>query len=310
MRNARLLALALMGSALLTSPAVLGPARADGVLRIAMTATDIPTTTGMPNNGFEVCASSATRSSRDWCCGISAGPTGWQGLKAGLAESYEQAPDDKKTWDLKLRHGVKFHDGTDFNGRRGIWNLDRYFKNDSPQYEPPAAGMTRARVPVMSSYRKVDDLHRRGSTTKEPAFVFPLYGGLHPVHGTVVVREGRPRLEQGSRCAAGAPARSSFRALVPREVAELSRWDGYWGSGAQGQARHHPAHSDPGGHRADGGTAFGQVDWIEVPPPDGIPFAQGRGFTIVTNSYPHVWPWMFNMAAPNSPLKDVRVRQG
>src|SRR5882724_10420542 len=53
MRNARLLALALMGSALLTSPAVLGPARADGVLRIAMTATDIPTTTGMPNNGFE-----------------------------------------------------------------------------------------------------------------------------------------------------------------------------------------------------------------------------------------------------------------
>jgi peptide/nickel transport system substrate-binding protein len=29
------------------------PARGDEVLRIGMTAADIPTTTGMPNNGFE-----------------------------------------------------------------------------------------------------------------------------------------------------------------------------------------------------------------------------------------------------------------
>jgi peptide/nickel transport system substrate-binding protein len=41
-------ALALAGSLMLPSPA-----RAEQVLRIAMTASDIPTTTGMPNNGFE-----------------------------------------------------------------------------------------------------------------------------------------------------------------------------------------------------------------------------------------------------------------
>jgi peptide/nickel transport system substrate-binding protein len=29
------------------------PARGEDILRIAMTASDIPTTTGMPNNGFE-----------------------------------------------------------------------------------------------------------------------------------------------------------------------------------------------------------------------------------------------------------------
>jgi len=29
----------------------------------------------------------------------------------------------------------------------------------------------------------------------------------------------------------------------------------------------------------------------------------------VTNSYPHVWPWLFNIGATNSPVKDVRVRQ-
>jgi ABC-type transport system substrate-binding protein len=47
-----------------------------------------------------------------------------------------------------------------------------------------------------------------------------------------------------------------------------------------------------------------------VPPPDGIPSIKAAGFNIVTNSYPHVWPWLLNMSAANSPLKDVRVRQG
>jgi ABC-type transport system substrate-binding protein len=54
----------------------------------------------------------------------------------------------------------------------------------------------------------------------------------------------------------------------------------------------------------------GQVDWIEVPPPDGVPALKAAGFTISTNSYPHVWPWFYNMGASGSPFKDVRVRQG
>ena len=53
----------------------------------------------------------------------------------------------------------------------------------------------------------------------------------------------------------------------------------------------------------------GRVDWIEVPPPDGIPSLKQAGFVLSTGSYPHVWPWLFNMAAKDSPLKDVRVRQ-
>ena len=44
------------------------PAMAETTLRIAMTASDIPTATGLPNNGFE--GMRFTRSSKDWCCGI------------------------------------------------------------------------------------------------------------------------------------------------------------------------------------------------------------------------------------------------
>jgi ABC-type transport system substrate-binding protein len=53
----------------------------------------------------------------------------------------------------------------------------------------------------------------------------------------------------------------------------------------------------------------GQVDWIEVPPPDTLASLKAAGFTITTNSYPHVWPWFYNMGATGSPFKDVRVRQ-
>jgi len=53
----------------------------------------------------------------------------------------------------------------------------------------------------------------------------------------------------------------------------------------------------------------GQVDWIEVPPPDGIASLKSAGFAIITGSYPHVWPWFYNIRATNSPFKDVRVRQ-
>ena len=44
---------ALAASAILVSAALAGPAQARGTLRIAMTASDVPTTTGAPDNGFE-----------------------------------------------------------------------------------------------------------------------------------------------------------------------------------------------------------------------------------------------------------------
>ena len=53
----------------------------------------------------------------------------------------------------------------------------------------------------------------------------------------------------------------------------------------------------------------GQVDWIEVPPPDAVPSLKGAGFNLVTNSYPHVWPWVFNLKKEDSPFRDVKVRQ-
>ena len=143
--------------ALLLAAAGILPVQAqEKVLRIAMTASDIPTTSGMPNNGFE--------GMRFLGFPIFQGlimfdltTTGPVKLLPGLAEKWEQAADDKKTWIFHLRKGVKFHDGTDFNADAVIWNLERIFNKESAQFEPQAVGIMRSRVPILASYRKIDD---------------------------------------------------------------------------------------------------------------------------------------------------------
>ena len=234
----------------------LSPASGQGTLRIAMTASDIPTATGMPNNGFE--------GMRFMGYPIFEGLVLWDlsradklaGLRPGLAEKWEQAEDDKKTWIFHLRRGVKFHDGTDFTADAVIWNLDRYFKNDSPQFEPPASGISRARVPLMDSYKKIDD-YTVSITTKTPASYFPYMAVyLLITSPNSFEKAGRDWSKVATLPAAGT---GPFRItkVTPREGVDLVRNDGYWDAGAQGEARRHPPHSAARGDLAHGGAALG-----------------------------------------------------
>src|SRR6202171_2342343 len=217
-RRFRLLALACAAAVFSLSPA----SAQEKVLRIAMTASDIPTTTGMPNNGFEgmrflgypifegLVLWDLTRSHR-------LGHT-----RPRRAESYEQDREDKKIWMFHLRRGVKFHDGSDFNADAVIWNLDRYFKTDSPQFEPPASGISRARVPIMGSYRKVDD-HTVEITTKQPASYFP-YMAVYLLMTSPASFEKAGR-DWGKVAALTAAGTGPFRItkVVPRQAVELAR---------------------------------------------------------------------------------------
>jgi peptide/nickel transport system substrate-binding protein len=284
------------------------PAIAETTLRIAMTAADIPTATGLPNNGFE--------GMRFLGYPIFEGLVLWDltkstelaGVRPGLAEKWEQDPADNKTWIFHLRHGVKFHDGSDFNADAVVWNLDRYFKSDSPQFEPPAAGMTRARVPLMGSYKKLDD-YTVAITTTRPASYFP-YMAVY------ILFTSPNSFEQGGRDWAKvallpAAGTGPFRItqVTPRQSVELARWDGYWDPAKKAQVDKLVLLPVPEATARLAALRSGQVDWIEVPPPDGIPSLKAAGFSITTGSYPHVWPWFYNIAATNSPFKDVKVRQ-
>jgi ABC-type transport system substrate-binding protein len=51
----------------------------------------------------------------------------------------------------------------------------------------------------------------------------------------------------------------------------------------------------------------GEVNWIEAPSPGAIPRLKEAGDKIVTNVYPHDWPYMLNFK--RGPFTDLQVRQ-
>jgi ABC-type transport system substrate-binding protein len=283
-------------------------AQSQKVLRIAMTAADVPTTTGMPNNGFE--------GMRFLGYPIFEGLVLWDlsradrpaELRPGLAESWEQAPDDPKTWIFRLRRGVTFHDGTPFNADAVMWNLDRFFKQDSPQFEPAGSGITRARIPIMGAYRKIDDFTVAMSTTRVASY-FP-YMAVYILMTSPQSFETAGR--DWSRAAALPPAGTGpFRLarFTPRQSAELAKHPGYWDQARVPKLDRVLLLPMPEATTRLAALRSGQVDWIEVPPPDAIPGLRSGGFQVVTGSYPHVWPWFLQMGG-DTPFRDVRVRQG
>jgi len=297
-----------LAAALAASVFLIMPARGEDILRIAMTASDIPTPTGAPNNGFEgyrFLGFPIFEGLMLWDLSRADRPAD---LRPGLAESYEQAADDRKTWVFHLRHGVKFHDGTDFNADVVMWNLDRYFKNDSPQFDLAGSGLMRARLPALVSYQKRDD-YTVTLSTREPIAYFP-YLLVYTLFTSPASFEkaGHDWSRVATLPAAGT---GPFRLtkVVPREMAELARFDDYWDPSHKAKVDAIRLLPIPEATSRLAALRSGQVDWIEVPPPDGIPSLKAAGFNVVTNSYPHVWPWMYNIAATNSPFKDVRVRQ-
>jgi peptide/nickel transport system substrate-binding protein len=282
------------------------PADGGGTLRIAMTAADVPTTTGMPNNGYEgmrflgfpvfegLILFDLTRSD------ILAT------LRPGLAERWGQDKADPTRWTFHLRRGVKFHDGSDFDADAVIWNLERYYNTQSKQFETQGSAITRARNPLVKAYRKIDAFTVEIQTPRPVSY----FDWLLPY----VLFSSPAQFEKvGSwEAFARAPSGTGPFKIVdfkPRVSVEFVRNDAYWDKKKIAKLDRMVLYPMPEVTTRLAALRSGQVDWIEVPPPDAVQSLKGAGFEVVTGVYPHVWPWVFNLAKADSPFRDVKVRQ-
>ncbi|MBW6399849.1 ABC transporter substrate-binding protein [Roseomonas sp. HJA6] len=299
---------AIAAAALLALGATGAVAQQAGTLRIAMTAADVPTTSGMPNNGYEgmrFLGYPIFEPLVQWNLTRADVPAD---IRDGLAESWTQDAANPKLWRFRLRQGVKFHDGTAFNADAVIWNFDRFFRNDSPQFDATGSAITRGRIPVLAAYRKIDEYTVEIETTRPVSY--------WPYLMTLVLMTSPNSFEQGgrdwARTAALPPAGTGpFRLtrFVPRQSAELGRNAEYWDEARRAKLERIVLLPMPEATTRLAALRSGQVDWIEVPPPDAIPSLRQAGFQVVTNSYPHVWPWVFAVGRNGSPVADQRVRQ-
>ena len=146
---------------------------AQTVLRIGMTAADIPRTLGQPDQGFE--------GNRFTGLTMYDALTGWDLSSAdkasvvipGLATEWKVDDADKTKWVFKLRPGVTFHDGSPFNADAVVWNVDKVLKQDAPQFDASQVGVTASRMPTLASAKKIDDMTVE-LTTKEPDSFLPI----------------------------------------------------------------------------------------------------------------------------------------
>jgi peptide/nickel transport system substrate-binding protein len=276
-----------------------------GVLRIGMTASDIPYTAGQPDQGgegYRFIGYQIYDALINW--DLTQGDR-LPDLVPGLAERWEVSKGDNTKWIFYLRTGVKFHDGTEFNADAVIWNMERVRNKDAPQYDPKQAGMVDFRIPLLKSWRKIDD-HTVEFTTIRPSSFVP-YQVCYVLFSSPTQWEkaGRDWGKVAMNPAGTGPFKLSR--LVPRERAELEPFAEYWDKRRLPKADKVILYPMPEATTRLAALRNGQVDWIEVPPPDGIPSLRQAGFQIILRSYPHNWTYSLNLTRP--PWDNKLVRQ-
>ena len=290
------------------------------VLRVAMTAADIPRTNGQPDQGFEgnrFTGIPLFDSLTQWDLSAADKPSV---LIPGLATEWTVDADDKTKWIFKLRQGVKFHDGSDLKADAVVWNVEKVLKKDAPHFAPDQIGVTVSRMPTLVSARKVDD-YTVEMTTKEPDSFLPInltnLFMASPAHwqkkydALASVAEPADRAKQAwAAFSLDASGSGPFKmaAITPRERVEYAKNADYWDAKRKPKIDRVVLLPMPEASARTAALLSNQVDWIEAPAPDAVPQIKSKGFVMYTNAQPHVWPWQFSFVE-GSPWLDKRVRQ-
>lgn len=138
------------------------------VIRIGMTATDIPKTHGQPDQAFE--------GNRLTGLTLYDALTAWD-YETGtrvmpmLATEWAVDPADKTQWVFKLRPGISFRDGTPFNADAVVWNVQKVLDKSAAHYDPSQVGWTAPRMPTLRSARKIDDMTVAFTTSEPDSFL-------------------------------------------------------------------------------------------------------------------------------------------
>ncbi len=306
---------ALAGLAALAADAAL----AQSVVRIGMTAADIPRTLGQPDQGFEgnrFTGNTMYEGLTLWDLSSSEKPSV---IIPGLATEWAVSPTDNTKWVFKLRPGVKFHDGSDFNADAVVWNVEKVLNQGAPHFDASQVGVTASRMPTLRSARKIDDLTVE-LTTASPESLLPInltnLFMASPAHwqklydaasATDPKEKAKQAWDAFSRNASGTGPWKMER-FVPRERLELVKNDAYWNPARRPKVDKLVLLPMPEANARTAALLSGQVDWIENPAPDALPQIRQRGFVIHANEQPHVWPWQFSRIE-GSPWNDIRVRK-
>jgi peptide/nickel transport system substrate-binding protein len=247
-----------------------------------------------------------------------------QQLEPMLAESWRTL--DDTTWEFKLRQGVKFHDGTDFDAKDVIYSVCRIpMVKDSPSsfeiYTKAIAGMeapdphtliikTDTAYPLLPTELNNWGIISAESNGVEGDITFSREGceGMGEPPTTAQFNSGEAAIGTGPY---------KFALFTPGDRIVLERNDDYWGEEPDwDRVTFRPITSD--GPRVAALLA-GDVDFIEKPPIQDLERIKSEDFGIAEELSNRVIYLHFDHAQEPSPgisgtdgknpFKDVRVRE-
>lgn len=215
-------------------------------------------------------------------------------LQPGLATSWKQIDED--TWELKLREGVEFHDGTPFNSEAAVFSVERAI-------DPDRASRSRIFAPFIKGATAVDEFTIRVDTIGQVPYapIILSYSNMAMLSPSAVEEFG----EDYARNPVGTgPFR--FVEWQQDEFVKMEAYDQYWAGRPNLDGlewRLIPSES-----ARFVALEAGEVDLIANPPTELIPQIEGNeDLKIVRSTTGRVVGVWINPAGP--PLDTVEVRK-
>ncbi len=222
-------------------------------------------------------------------------------VEPALAESWEVS-DDGRTYRFKLREGVKFHDGSDFDAEAVKFNFDRMLNKDHPFYNTGPFPLSFNFSSIASV--EIIDPHTVEFRLKE-AFA-PFLSNLAYPTGLIV---SPAAVEQHGKDYGRSPSGTGpfkFAEWQSNQRVVIERNPDYWGGAAKLEAVVFRPVTDANTRVAE--MMAGGLDvMVEVPPDNLATFRQDANFTVAEQAGPHVWFAILN--TKEGPFADKRVRQ-
>lgn len=221
-------------------------------------------------------------------------------VEPSLAESWTIS-DGGKTYTFKLRSGVKFHDGSDFNAAAVKFNFDRMLDENHPHHDTGP-------FPLSFFFSAIEDVAAVDSSTvrfKLNAPYAPFLSNLAYPTGLIVSPDGVKKHGKDFGRSPAGTGPFKFAEWKSNSKVVVTRNDAYWGGAPALEAIVFRPITDGNTRVAE--MLSGGIDLMVEIPPDSVSQFAGNGYALHEQAGPHVWFLILN--AKEGPFADKRVRQ-
>ncbi|MCJ8518730.1 peptide/nickel transport system substrate-binding protein [Pseudorhizobium tarimense] len=222
-------------------------------------------------------------------------------VEPSLAETWTIS-DDGKTYTFKLREGVKFHDGSDFNAEAVKFNFDRMLKEDHPFHDTGP-------FPLAFNFSAVEAVNVIDENTvefklKEP--FAPFLSNLAYPTGLIISPAAVEEYGKDFGRHPSGTGAFKFTEWQSNQLVAAERNENYWDGAPSLEAVVFRPITDSNTRVAE--MLAGGIDiMVEVPPDNLASFKSDSNFKVAEQAGPHVWFGILN--TKEGPFADKRVRQ-